>query len=78
MNTTCGKKAFFSEKKKQKTFMLLSRVYPAAYAIGVNVFWFFFSKKNFFGPKQGRAKHHIAARRPDGRANTARSPYLRL
>jgi len=39
---------FFSEEKKQKTFVLLSRVYPAAHAQETKVFWFFFSKKNCF------------------------------
>jgi hypothetical protein len=39
---------FFSEEKKQKTFMSLSRFHPEAYAIVIKVFWFFFSKKNCF------------------------------
>jgi len=39
---------FFSEEKKQKTFMSLSRIYQAAYAKDAKVFWFFFSKKNVF------------------------------
>jgi hypothetical protein len=39
---------FFSEEKKQKTFTSLSRLSPAAYAKITKVFWFFFSKKNFF------------------------------
>jgi hypothetical protein len=39
-------KVFFSEEKKQKTFMSLSRIYPEARAQDVKVFWFFFSKKN--------------------------------
>jgi hypothetical protein len=41
-----GRKFFFSEEKKQKTFARLSRFYPAAYAKVAKVFWFFFSKKN--------------------------------
>jgi hypothetical protein len=41
-----GRKFFFSEEKKQKTFSRLSRFYPAAYANVAKVFWFFFSKKN--------------------------------
>jgi hypothetical protein len=43
-----GEDFFFSEEKKQKTFMSLSRFSPAAYAIITKVFWFFFSKKNCF------------------------------
>jgi MFS family permease len=42
------RKDFFFEEKKQKTFMSLSRISPAAYAKDAKVFWFFFSKKNFF------------------------------
>jgi hypothetical protein len=42
------RKTFFSEEKKQKTFMSLSRFYPATGVIIIKVFWFFFSKKNFF------------------------------
>jgi len=42
------KKAFFSEEKKQKTFMALSRLYAAKDANDIKVFWFFFSKKNCF------------------------------
>jgi hypothetical protein len=41
-------KVFFSEEKKQKTFMPLSRLHPAAHAQETKVFWFFFSKKNRF------------------------------
>jgi hypothetical protein len=41
-----AREAFFSEEKKQKTFMSLSRFFPAAYAKETKVFWFFFSKKN--------------------------------
>jgi len=41
---------FFSEVKKQKTFMSLSRFSPATQAIITKVFWFFFSKKNCFLP----------------------------
>ncbi len=37
---------FFFEKKKQKTFELLSRAYPEDVRQYVKVFWFFFSKKN--------------------------------
>jgi hypothetical protein len=47
--------AFFSEEKKQKTFMSLSRFYPEACSQEAKVFWFFFSKKNCFssaGPQQ--------------------------
>jgi hypothetical protein len=40
------RRAFFFEKKKQKTFAILSRPSPAAYAKVTKVFWFFFSKKN--------------------------------
>jgi hypothetical protein len=42
------RKNFFSEEKKQKTFMSLSPIYPAAYAQETRVFWFFFQKKNGF------------------------------
>jgi hypothetical protein len=38
---------FFSEEKKQKTFMSLSRIYPAACA-RTQKFWFFFLEKNCF------------------------------
>ena len=38
-------KAFFSEEKKQKTFMSLSRFYRAAYAIQAKVFGSFFQKR---------------------------------
>ncbi len=38
-------KAFFFEKKKQKTFESLSRAYPADVRQYVKVFCFFFSKK---------------------------------
>jgi hypothetical protein len=41
-------RTFFSEEKKQKTFMSLSRFYAATRAKDAKVFWFFFSKKNFF------------------------------
>jgi hypothetical protein len=41
-----GKKAFFFEKKKQKTFT--SALCPLARAQIAKVFWFFFSKKNCF------------------------------
>jgi hypothetical protein len=47
--SACGRKAFFFEKKKQKTFDYfgfgLSRIGSAQFA---KVFWFFFSKKNCF------------------------------
>jgi hypothetical protein len=46
--TLAEKELFFSEEKKQKTFMSLSRIYPVAYAKDAKVFWFFFSKKNYF------------------------------
>jgi hypothetical protein len=39
-------KTFFSEEKKQKTFMSLSQTHPAACTKITKVFWFFFSKKN--------------------------------
>jgi hypothetical protein len=48
LSRLAGRKVFFSEEKKQKTFMVLSRDYPAAYAIGIKVFCFFFSKKKCF------------------------------
>jgi len=41
---------FFFEKKKQKTFIpWLCRLSPAP-SEGIKVFWFFFSKKNYFLP----------------------------
>jgi hypothetical protein len=43
--TRCSK-AFFSEEKKQKTFISLSRMSPEAYVTRAKVFWFFFPKKN--------------------------------
>jgi hypothetical protein len=41
-------KRFFFEKKKQKTFVMLSRAASAMRAIKLKVFCFFFSKKNVF------------------------------
>jgi hypothetical protein len=44
-----GRKDFFFEKKKQKTFARLGRAYPdRARPKFAKVFWFFFSKKNRF------------------------------
>jgi len=43
-----GKKVFFFEKKKQKTFT--PSLWPQARAQQAKVFWFFFSKKNCFLP----------------------------
>ncbi len=44
----CGKKskAFFFEKKQQKTFVMLTRSRHGARTEDTKVFWFFFSKKN--------------------------------
>jgi hypothetical protein len=42
---TKSEKIFFSEEKKQKTFMSLSRSCPAAHARKRQKFWFFYSKK---------------------------------
>jgi hypothetical protein len=39
----------FSEEKQQTTFGRLSRFHPAARGKVEKVFWFFFSKKNYFG-----------------------------
>jgi hypothetical protein len=39
-------KRFFFEKKKQKTFVMLSRALPTAHLKTQKFFWFFFSKKN--------------------------------
>jgi len=50
VSTPKWQKAFFSEEKKQKTFMSLSRFSPWTYAKDIKVFWFFFSKKNCFLP----------------------------
>jgi hypothetical protein len=44
-----GRKDFFFEKKKQKTFEYFSFGVPGySEAQFVKVFWFFFSKKNCF------------------------------
>jgi len=40
-----GRKIFFSEEKKQKTFIFWSGVARKG-TQGTKVFWFFFSKKN--------------------------------
>jgi hypothetical protein len=40
------KKAFFFEKKKQKTFVSLVRAAQQHALQEAKVFWFFFSKKN--------------------------------
>jgi hypothetical protein len=48
MVPTAEEEFFFSEEKKRKTFMSLSRFSPAAYAKETKVFWFSFSKKNCF------------------------------
>jgi hypothetical protein len=41
-------KRFFFEKKKQKTFLSYTSGCFTCAAQGTKVFWFFFSKKNFF------------------------------
>jgi hypothetical protein len=41
-----GRKVFFSEEKKQKTFALWRGCSPGAARQSPKVFWFFFSKKN--------------------------------
>jgi len=41
-------KAFFFEKKKQKTFMSSDRFWRKVRDSDPKVFWFFFSKKNCF------------------------------
>jgi hypothetical protein len=41
-----GKKVFFSEKKKQKTFAVMRLRQPVHVRQMAKVFWFFFSKKN--------------------------------
>ena len=41
-----GRKVFFFEKKKQKTFTIWGRACGSAEPKRVKVFWFFFSKKN--------------------------------
>jgi hypothetical protein len=43
-------KAFFFEKKKQKTFMSLGSCWRKVRDSYPKVFWFFFSKKNYFLP----------------------------
>ncbi len=63
------RKAFFFEKKKQKTFGWLSQAYPSDVRLVIKVFWFFFSKKNilpFFAVLLCAAAHrggtlHLAA-----------------
>jgi hypothetical protein len=40
-----ARKAFFSEEKKQKTFMSLSRIDPAAYATREKFLVLFFKKE---------------------------------
>jgi hypothetical protein len=41
-----GKEVFFSEEKKQKTFVRWGVRSPGHVRQRVKVFWFFFSKKN--------------------------------
>jgi len=41
-----ARKAFFFEKKKQKTFIHLMRSIKPKNFFVIKVFWFFFSKKN--------------------------------
>jgi hypothetical protein len=43
-----GRKAFFFEKKKQKTFARLSRTFPAANAKWQKFFGSFFQKRTAF------------------------------
>jgi hypothetical protein len=43
-----GRKAFFSEEKKQKTFAKKRVGSPGLTRQRAKVFWFFFSKKNSF------------------------------
>jgi hypothetical protein len=43
-----GRKAFFSEEKKQKTFARAVADLSGSARKGKKVFWFFFSKKNRF------------------------------
>jgi hypothetical protein len=50
MRISCGmldRKVFFSEEKKQKTFIFWYP-YPVQLRQQTKVFWFFFSKKNCF------------------------------
>jgi hypothetical protein len=50
-----GRKHFFSEEKKQKTFMSLSRFFPAAYAKTQKFFGSFFQKRTaFFNARPAR------------------------
>jgi hypothetical protein len=42
------RKAFFFEKKKQKTFDRCCGLFPRARLEEAKVFWFFFAKKNAF------------------------------
>jgi hypothetical protein len=52
---TQSRKVFFSEEKKQKTFVSLGARQPGHVRQGTKVFWFFFSKKNvlrFMGRRQ--------------------------
>jgi hypothetical protein len=49
MNMLKVEKNFFSEEKKQKTFMSLSPFYPEVYAKHIKVFCLVCSKKKVFG-----------------------------
>jgi hypothetical protein len=42
------RKVFFSEEKKQKTFIFWRCALRQGTLQEIKVFWFFFSKKNFF------------------------------
>jgi hypothetical protein len=48
LSGTHRRKAFFSEEKKQKTFMSLSRFYPAAFRQEQSFLGSFFQKKSAF------------------------------
>jgi predicted dienelactone hydrolase len=64
MHTT---RKIFAEEKKQKTFGLLSRTYPAMYAKSQKFFGSFFQKRTFFLPLFLGAALSAAAQQPPAR-----------
>jgi hypothetical protein len=47
-----GRKTFFFEKKKQKTFIPCGPRQPRRARKSAKVFWFFFTKKNSLPPRR--------------------------
>jgi hypothetical protein len=64
------RKDFFSEEKKQKTFIRLVSQARHRRAKGAKVFWFFFSKKNGFSIRGSRA---LAENQPGRGASVSRT-----